>query len=323
MRALRSHPHLFLFQHIEQMRLAARAIWSRHSRPLRERCGQVWEWIDDGIAFHDTGKGGEWFQIYIPAPDRYRGDKLLKAHTPLSLLCVLAHGREHGWDWPKLLALATIAAGHHSEFKTEEELRAVCAADAMIPILERQISSLDWEALDAAVGLRLTRISPAEGEELASAADDQLESLFERLRGSPDRLSYRLRCQLAFSVLLEADKAFLAVEPQDIDRYLNSISVDLPCTLVADLLSSKPSTAVNPLRDEALAVFLGSLAEASRDRLQTMTLPTGTGKTLLGATWALTHRQRLTGKGFHPRRSSSSCPFCRSLTRRSRSTVSC
>ena len=35
MKHLRSHPDLFLFQHIEQMRLAAGAIWSRHSLALR------------------------------------------------------------------------------------------------------------------------------------------------------------------------------------------------------------------------------------------------------------------------------------------------
>jgi CRISPR-associated endonuclease/helicase Cas3 len=291
------------------MRLAARAIWNRHSRTLRERCAGVWEWVDDGITFHDTGKGGEWFQIYVPAPDRYRGDKLLKAHTPLSLLCVLAHSREHGWDWPKLLALATIAAGHHSEFKTEDELRAVCASDAMIPVLEQQISTLDWDAVDAALGIRLTRILPAEGEELTCEADVQLETLFERLRASTDRLSYRLRCQLAFSVLLEADKAFLAVEPQDIKRYLNPASIELPSTLIDDFLSSKPSTAVNPLRNEARAALLASLAAVGPDRLQTMTLPTGTGKTLLGATWALTHRQRLTGDGSPPPKTIIVLPF--------------
>jgi CRISPR-associated endonuclease/helicase Cas3 len=301
MKTLRSHyPSLFLFQHLDQMRQAARAIWNRHSPALRERCGEVREWIDAAITFHDTGKGSEPFQVYISDPGRYRGAKMLKAHTPLSLLCVLAHGRTAQWDWRKWLAVAAIAAGHHSEFKDEEELRHVCSNDEMISILERQLATIDWDALDAAIGHRLTRIRSAETLDLASKADDQIEALCQGLRQAPDRLSYRLRCQLAFSVLLEADKAFLAISAADLARYLDSTSIELPPVLVDDYLVSKPATAVNPLRDEARAAFLSGLSAAGETRLQTVSLPTGTGKTLLGASWALSHRQRLSRDGSPP-----------------------
>jgi CRISPR-associated endonuclease/helicase Cas3 len=300
MKPLLSHPDLFLHQHIAQMRQAAGAIWARHSCTLRELCAEVWEWIDEGITFHDAGKGGKWFQIYIPDPDLYRGDKMLKAHTPLSFLCVLAHGREHGWGWRRLLALSAIAAGHHSEFKTEDELRNVYGTDAMINILEQQVSTLDWLALDAALGLTLTRIPATEGVELASRAEEQLDLLFEDLRDAADRLPYRLRCQLAFSVLLEADKAFLAIDAKDVARYLNPVPIELSATIVDDFVADKPTAAVNSLRDEARDAFLSSLAALGPGRLQTMTLPTGAGKTLLGATWALTHRERLTEQDSPP-----------------------
>ena len=300
MKPLRSHfdPCLLLTQHLEQMHQAARAIWNGHSQTLRGRSGDVWEWITDAITFHDAGKGTNWFQIFITDPDHYRGNKKLKCHTPLSLLCVLAHGRELNWDWPRRLAVATLAAGHHSEFKTEKELRDVCD-DAMIPVLERQITTLDWNALDAALGLRLTRIPPAEGLDVATEADDLLEDLFERLRKlkAPDRLSYRLRCQLAFSVLLEADKAFLAIAPVDVARYLDRQPTDLPPILVEHFIASKLASAINPLRDEVRVAFLSGLSATSETRILTMTLPTGTGKTLLGATWALEHRQRLSCNG--------------------------
>jgi CRISPR-associated endonuclease/helicase Cas3 len=306
---LRSHPDLYLFQHIAQMRLVARTIWNRHSPTLRQRCGEVWEWIDDSITFHDAGKGSEPFQVYIPDPDHYRGDRMLKAHTPLSLLCVLAHIREHGWHWTKGLAVASIAAGHHSEFKTEDELRSVCGTDEMISVLERQIETLDWDALDTALGLHLTRIPPGDGLDMASDADDQIEVLFEQLRDDPDRLSYRLRCQLAFSVLLEADKAFLAIAAVDVARYLDCTPVELEPGIVDDFLAGKPSTAVNVIRDEARGAFLSGLSLVTDARLQTMALPTGIGKTLLGATWALSHRQRLSLDGSPPPKIIIALPF--------------
>ena len=76
---LRSHPDLFLFEHLEQMRRAAQAVLNRHSRALLSRCADVLEWIDVGITFHDGGKGSDPFQAYIPDPDHYRGNKQLKA----------------------------------------------------------------------------------------------------------------------------------------------------------------------------------------------------------------------------------------------------
>ncbi len=293
--SLRSHhnPDLLLAEHLDQMRTVARAIWTRHSPILREQCDDAWEWISDSITFHDAGKGSEQFQVFIKDPDRYRGRAEDKYHTPLSLLCVLAHGCEHKWAWPKMLAMAAIAAGHHSELKTEEDLCGVCASYAVSRVLERQLGKLDWEALDYALGVRLTRVPTIEGDDIALQVDDQLEALFELLRAAPNRLSYRLRCQLAFSVLLEADKAFLAIEPVDVERYLNRKPIDLAPSLVDQFLTIKPATAVNPLRELARTALLSGLAANSDARIFTMTLPTGMGKTLLGATWALDYRQRL------------------------------
>lgn len=299
MKQLRSHPDLFLFEHILQVRLAAAAIWGRHSLTLRRLCADVWEWVNDGITFHDAGKGSDPFQVYIAAPEHYRGNKRLKAHTPLSLLCVLAHGDDHRWGWRKWLAVSVLAAGHHSEFKTTDELVDACANDETTVVLEEQLATLDWDALDIALGLQPTRIPPGDGVDMAAEAVTRLENLFVQLRETPDRLDYRLRCQLAFSVLLEADKAFLAISPTDLARYLDRSPIELPPALVDDHLVGKPSTAVNPLRAEARAALLERLP-STEARIETMTLPTGTGKTMLGATWALTHRQRLTRDGSPP-----------------------
>src|SRR5262249_54094509 len=63
--------------------------------------------------------------------------------------------------------------------------------------------------------------------------------------------------------------------------------------LVATFLASKPPTAINPLRADARRALIASLDSAGSHRIQTMTLPTGTGKTLLAATWALSLRERI------------------------------
>ncbi len=113
-----------------------------------------------------------------------------------------------------------MAAGHHSEFKTHEDLDdAFCT---MAEIIGEQVSALDWDALDRAIGVMVPRPNGVDGVELFAAASDFLEKLVEQLHAlnTEDAVKYRLLCQLAFSVLLEADKAFLAVPTKDLNRYL-------------------------------------------------------------------------------------------------------
>src|SRR5437763_1033039 len=122
MSELRSHPHLTLAEHLAQIREAAHAIWGRHSGLLQCISREACQWFDDAVALHDAGKASIAFQQYIVAPTRYRGSRESKAHTPLSTVCALRHAQAEGWEWRRALAVALIAAGHHSEFKTHEDL---------------------------------------------------------------------------------------------------------------------------------------------------------------------------------------------------------
>jgi CRISPR-associated endonuclease/helicase Cas3 len=297
---LRSHPHLTLAEHSAQIREAGQAIWRRHSRSLLEVSQEACAWFDDGVILHDTGKASRAFQEYIPAPARYRGSKQSKAHTPLSTVCALRHAQSESWSWRRALAVALIAAGHHSEFKTHEELdNAFCS---MEDIIDSQVGTLDWDALDRAIGVAVPRPEGMNGVELCAAASDFLAELVEELHllGTEEAVGYRLLCQLAFSVLLEADKAFLAVPPKDLGQYLAPRQANLPARLVEEFIARKPATAINPLRSEARQAMYAGLASAGDRRVQTMTLPTGTGKTLLAASWALTLRERLAQEAGQP-----------------------
>ncbi len=294
MSELQSHPHLTLAEHLAEIRAAARAIWGRHSQTLHRQSADAERWFDDGVTLHDAGKASAAFQTYIAAPTKYKGRRESKAHTPLSTVCTLRHARAVGWEWRRTLAVALIAAGHHSEFKTGEELdRAVSSMDAVI---DQQIRTLDWAALDRAIGLAVPRPGGLDGLALCVEASDYLQDeLLDALRQLPilEAVAYRLLCQLAFSVLLEADKAFLAVPTVDRSRYLAPRQAHLPPILVEEFLAKKPAETINPLRAAARRELFAGLDRVANKRVQTMTLPTGTGKTLLAASWALTLRERI------------------------------
>src|SRR5258708_509008 len=222
MNEIRSHPHLTLAEHLAEIRAAAAGILDRHGRRLLENCAEMAVWFDDAVALHDRGKAGPQFQASIPAPEKYRGPRRDKAHTPLSTLFALHHATAVGWDWRRTLAIAQVAAGHHSEFRDLDSLDTMLSCD-FCDILIRQLPGLDHDALHRAVGLTLPRFDGKAVEDAVDEASDLLKfDLRERLDGLalPQAVRYRLLVQLVFSVLLEADKAFLAVPAADRDRYL-------------------------------------------------------------------------------------------------------
>jgi CRISPR-associated endonuclease/helicase Cas3 len=300
MSELRSHPHLTLAEHLAQIREAARAIWGRHSQTLLGRSRDALGWFEDGVTWHDAGKASAAFQQYIADPTRYQGKRDSKAHTPLSTVLVLRQAQEQGWEWRRALAVALIAAGHHSEFKTHQDLDdAFCTMESVI---DSQIRTLNWDALGRAIGQRVPHPSSASGTDLCVAASDYLEELVQCLHEADIEAlaDYRLRCQLAFSVLLEADKAFLAIPTADLPRYLSPRQADLPPRLVEEFIAGKPAATINPLRQSARREMFQGLEAAGDCRVHTMTLPTGSGKTLLAASWALTLRERITREEGQP-----------------------
>ncbi len=286
---LKNKGFLTLGKHLEQIRAAARAIRARHSSRLLAQCAEAGGWLDDCVRLHDTGKGSEQFQRYIRDPDGYlrRNKPDTKAHTPLSTVIALALAREEGWDDRRAFAVAQIANGHHGSLETRGQV--IDGLNSFWAVLERQVPTVDWAALGEEIGWRLDRLTGTTEEALLDDGTDHLSQLFDTVMKAED-VRFRLLCQLAFSVLLEADKAFLAIDEPDRPEYLASRREALDPGVVERFLWDKPPSNVNGVREEARRELLAGMARLGAAGVQTLTLPTGTGKTLLAATWALRQR---------------------------------
>jgi CRISPR-associated endonuclease/helicase Cas3 len=106
----------------------------------------------------------------------------------------------------------------------------------------------------------------------------------------------RFVARAAYAVLLEADKAFLAVDREEVRAYLHRPRADLPAVRVDARCAELSVTPMSALRERARAVTLDGFARHRDEGILTLTLPTGAGKTLLAARWALEERERSAGR---------------------------
>lgn len=239
------------------------------------------------VKLHDAGKGNAAFQDYIAAPESYRGDRQLKSHAHLSALFALLFAAKEEFSSSDALAMAAAAYGHHTGLPTFEALRELGYTSDN---LKRQCAIIEPMSVEEEIGLRVSEISLAERpwSKTKKYLDKQVEPYLKALPLA-DAVALRLQAQLLFSLLLEADKALLAVK--DPDKYLKRTRKEWSPEWVEKRIGSPAKTPVNDLRMGARQALLQNLQDS--DHIFSLTAPTGAGKTLLAATWALENRQRL------------------------------
>ncbi|ABO49083.1 CRISPR-associated helicase, Cas3 family [Desulforamulus reducens MI-1] len=305
---LKSHPHLFLHQHIEQVNQATKAIRDWHTtdtitNDIKLLLGHL-------AKYHDLGKGTPAFQEYIENPEGYQGDPQEKAHSTLSLLLTLAIARQQSWEELHTLVIAAAVAGHHSRLPTipEKKIGGVCcpqwdidgfAGGEKASLLKRQLASIDFPALEQETKVEFGSYGLAQAlqSDPAKSLREMKRFLITRIYGIfaslslEEALRLRMKAQLLYSVLLEADKALLAVSSPEV--YLNREVRHWQSRWVEDKIGKPPETSINQLRQRARQGVIAAL-EAKNTNLYSLTAPTGCGKTMLAATWALKLRERVT-----------------------------
>lgn len=296
MSTLRSHfkPHLALQEHVEQVAMAASWLLRKHSLTLNKEMPGLVQLVNQAIHAHDLGKGSRAFQEYISDPKAFRGDPIEKRHSALSLMLVLHLAESEGWTATDALAIAAAVAGHHRGMPLRNDLGAMLLDSIPPTVWKRQLSDLPLHALGQATDLDLEKLSL--GDDMTLQAADYLDyELFEALDdlSLEEALGLRLKAQFVLSLLLETDKTFLAVAPEHFEKLRTSGELNVPSSMVDHYLAQKPVSPLNPRRTQVRIDVLEALNASEDTNIHTVTLPTGMGKTMVAASWALTLRTRL------------------------------
>lgn len=298
---IQSHhdPCLYLKSHLKQVWLAAQFLFDGHSLLTCNRRPESAKVLKGMVFGHDLGKSGPAFQVYIADPLNYKGDPREKAHACLSAAIALVWAKHEEWTPLQALALAQAVAGHHSGFISldgllEDRLRR----DE--ELMQNQWEQIDYQQLSVETGLSLTNLTGTYRDGRVWLASQQRRKLLLTSLNQAEQVKFRLWVEFLFSILLEADKAFLALRKEKVKEYLSpSRSVLLP-SLVDEYLDNISTLAINEIRNQVRATvaqnLLTSLESANPPNLFTVTLPTGMGKTMIAAEWALVMKQRMTQK---------------------------
>ncbi len=296
---IRSHPDLPLEKHLTQVtEIAVDLLENKQvSFPsLNLTREHLKELIIRAALFHDLGKATTYFQERLKTGQKWpngehqhTGLSALLAYKPLVTYCKKNNLAES-------IALAPLMAVqfHHSEFK--KEFPNDSAMDARLKEFKKEILTLPL-LRDAGLTDKIDSINPTE-------IDCNFENLFSDMSGFSDeqKIEFRLLFLFIYSLLLEADKAYLAVKNKELyQRNPIKVAPDIIDNYKANVFKHKKAK-INTNREKAYEEVLAGLnALDLNNHIFTLTLPTGMGKTLLAASWAIKLRNKVQNElGFTP-----------------------
>jgi len=253
---------------------------------------------------HDFGKSSLFFQEYIKSKrdgTEYGGSTRDKSHSLISAFFGwhitekwISRNDELAEHWRLFLPLAVFLAieGHHGRYKSIEEI--LKSVDEHYHLLERQIDRIQPEIYEyKSSGFKLS-----DGKDFDIGTIDSISGKIRRLNRKYGKINldiqieHRILALFLYSILLESDKAYLASDnPEQYERD----PIDIPDDLVDRYLRTLDTD--GDMNEERRRAYRQTISGVSRfpltERIHSITLPTGLGKTLLSVSWALKLRKRI------------------------------
>lgn len=324
---LKSHPDKLLLNHLKRVGQLSRKAVNDKSLIIDDKDLLIDAAYLIGVT-HDLGKATKFFQEYIIETDEKKRKSLkakdnthhglLSAFFTYAIIKEYLNQSERSGDLADLLPILSflVVKRHHGNLiNAMDEISEVDAEmDKILKVAKEQIASMD-KTKRTEINEILALLFPEGMINLKINIDNTINYVLEHAIDEIGRKEKRIIrhlnrkidlypyfiTQFLYSALLDADKTDAGLGSKDLDR------LDLPADLVDQYRSRKGFTSdrnnINNLRNQIYEDAMAGIKDWNLDnRILSLNVPTGTGKTLTSLSFALKLRYRLKNeKNFMPR----------------------
>ncbi len=325
---LKSHPDKLLLNHIENVgNLSKKIVGSKILNLDKFVDAETLKDISYLIGVtHDFGKATEFFQEYIKEYDEKKKWKLKNKpethHAFLSSLFTYYVVKDYlsrkdlvekeYYNYLPLISFFVVKR-HHGNLDNASDETYDCTADdddENFKIIKKQIDAINFNELNTAYKKLCFsyEININDFKDNYNKIVDDINTKQKRLIRRLDNentLFYYFTTLLLYSVLLDADKTDAAnlksIERKDVDK---DVVDKYKKNKFGGLDETNKKSKINEIRENIYNEVISSVDDLNldKDKILSLNVPTGTGKTLTSLSFALKLRERLKKeKGFSPR----------------------